>query len=502
MFFKLLSLASLLLLASNCALYAYKPQASLRGWKEDTYEDKKCTWAKISFDQDVTDDFAHQFFTSFKSINPTLTIPRLRRYVANIFFIDILPFITQEELQDIIDQMNQKFIFKLKEESFSAVSPSSSSSSSHQDCSLTQEEADRARRAKIQSIMMNSAMQSHKASTSHSTQKSMHIPQSVPMELTSREALEKYVQENIPGARFKEIEDSEVEEALANGPEIIQRIIKRINLGYFPKNRKNLVLFGLPGTGKTTLTRAIAKKCDIPCLFFAAGQIATAFQASAEQSIHNMFAAALKYGKPCIIVIDELGILIKQQSNQNSHLKTIIDSLWLEIDHADNSNVIVMFTLNSREDLPAPLEDRVTEISIELPTQEQRERAIAYHLTKIQDQWKLTLEDGITPNKISRMTDEFSHRDIENMIPEAVGHAIECDCKFIEKKHIVDAVHIIESQPNRKKARIKYKKECEANKKLYDAKKKAKKEAECARIWNEDSFIGLVSNMASKCVIQ
>ncbi|MDR3551341.1 MAG: ATP-binding protein [Candidatus Babeliales bacterium] len=278
---------------------------------------------------------------------------------------------------------------------------------------------------------------------------------------------------SIPGARSSDIDDSLAEEVLDSCPAEINKVVARIKKGIFRDIEKDIVLFGVPGTGKSTIAKAIAKECNIPCLIFDAGKISTSYMNSGSMALKQIFSVALEYGKPCIVVFDELESLTKKHTNANSPEGDILISLWQEIDRVNNSNVVVILNMNSKKDLPGQMTGRTTEVHVPLPTYAQRERAFSFHLSEQKERWNLSYEDDIEimADNLAQITHDFSQRDIKSLIIKATGNAvISGDSKLVVMQDFLAAITIIEKDSKRYEER-------EKETWLYDAKKYCKDNA-------------------------
>jgi len=307
------------------------------------------------------------------------------------------------------------------------------------------------------------------ANSAHGQEKFINLDDVV----NNRVLLEEYAMAYIPGARSAEIDADLATEVIESSPEEIRKIIARIKKGVFRDIEKNVVLFGVPGTGKTTIAKAMGHECDMPCLLFDASKISTTYMNSGEESLKNIFALARSYGRPCIIAIDELEVLIKKHANANGHESAILIALWQEIDKASDSKIVVIVNMNSKKDMPAQMNDRTTEVYIPLPNEQQRCRAFVYHLQQQDELFYFDYEDEIPAlaRKLAGITHDFSQRDIKSMVIKATADAAIADYeKVVTMQDFKAAIKIIEKDASRKEERAK-------GTWLYDTKKYCKENA-------------------------
>lgn len=107
---------------------------------------------------------------------------------------------------------------------------------------------------------------------------------------------------------------------------VIKQYIKRFSKKYgavFADGRggsleRGILLFGLPGTGKTMMARAIATEVNANFLFVKASDLKDRFHGETEKKIQELFNEAARLSKendkPSIIFIDEIETLIPSRS--------------------------------------------------------------------------------------------------------------------------------------------------------------------------------------------
>lgn len=171
-------------------------------------------------------------------------------------------------------------------------------------------------------------------------------------------------------------------------PALVQNIIQTLkNPTRFAKKRygrleKNLILHGPPGTGKTTVAQIIAKETGRRLFGKNAGTFQTVYQASEVASLKNLFDTAKRYGKPCIVFIDEIDGIMSQLSHtskqdNNKTLKALIGHLD-EI--KGNTNIYVIATTNYLSKLDRANADRFFAVEMPAPKDVARKKIIKKYL--------------------------------------------------------------------------------------------------------------------------
>ena len=152
---------------------------------------------------------------------------------------------------------------------------------------------------------------------------------------------------------------------------------------------RGLLLIGAPGTGKTSLARAIARACGVKFVVASAAKWQSAGALDAHlREMRADFSEARRYA-PAILFIDELDSIGSREnlSGQNAVYQTdVINALLEEIQGIDSSgSVIVIGATNYVEKIDPALRragrlDQVVEIP--LPNIESLEQIFGYHLAR------------------------------------------------------------------------------------------------------------------------
>ncbi len=266
---------------------------------------------------------------------------------------------------------------------------------------------------------------------------------------------------NIPGTRPLNIDESLSAQILETCPDKIKETISGIKQNLFwNDNEKNIILHGMPGTGKTSIAQAIAIECQIPCLFFNTGSISTVYANSGVQNLDKIFEHAKGLEKnlkqPCFVILDELEALTRKHRNENSNESNILISFWQELDRLKNSKVAFIGTMNSIEDLPAQITSRTSMIKIPLPEEKHRDAIASYYLKAKKDKHKILYPGSITGAYLAQQTKGFSHRDLQNVVARATTAAmlapaeLDKNNKTVDGKFFIAAIKEIKADPARK----------------------------------------------------
>lgn len=175
-----------------------------------------------------------------------------------------------------------------------------------------------------------------------------------------------------------------------------------------------LLLYGLPGTGKTFFAKAVAGELGIPFYVLHADQIKGSKLGESEKAIAELFAAA-RSNPMSVIFIDETNDILPARSEQNVHevTKSVENIILQEVDGIESGSKNP-FLLIGATNYPGNLDDaalsRFTKrVEVGLPDSNTR-RAILERELK---QMKLQFEDAAF-DFLAERTAGFSCRDIVN----------------------------------------------------------------------------------------
>jgi AAA+ superfamily predicted ATPase len=215
-----------------------------------------------------------------------------------------------------------------------------------------------------------------------------------------------------------------VKDIIAAAPTAVKKII--INLLYPPKNRaalpKRLLLCGKPGTGKTTLAKAIAYACGYDYYLVEAPFLLNEYKNSGPQNLLREIYPLLTAGRPVVVILDELTELTDRYKKENDSDATVAAALWILLDScAQFDNVFFIGTSNkAKKDLPAQLQSRFDEdiVMIHMPHAAARKRMLQHHLKG--ERHKI---DAAFLYYLVKKTDGRSAREIEKLVFKAIQFA-------------------------------------------------------------------------------
>ena len=196
---------------------------------------------------------------------------------------------------------------------------------------------------------------------------------------------------------------------------------------------KNILFYGLPGTGKTMLVKALANELDVPLYLVKATSLIGEHVGDASSKIHDLFKKASE-NAPSIIFIDEIDAIALHRSFQalRGDVSEIVNSLLTEMDGIEeNKAVITIGATNNQTSLDLAVRSRFEEeIEFKLPNDDERLTIIENNLKTMPLSYDLDLE------RMVKLTKGLSGRDLkEKILKTSLHNAISNDSDIITMKN-------------------------------------------------------------------
>lgn len=201
---------------------------------------------------------------------------------------------------------------------------------------------------------------------------------------------------------------------------------------------KNILFYGLPGTGKTMLVKALANELEVPLYLIKATSLIGDHVGDSASKIHDLFKKASENAS-AIIFIDEIDAIALHRSFQSlrGDVSEIVNSLLTEMDGIiENTSVITIAATNNPSSLDYAVRSRFEEeIEFKLPKDDERLAILENNLKTMPLDYNLDLE------KIVKLTKGLSGRDIkEKILKTALHNAIANDSEKITMTNINYAI--------------------------------------------------------------
>ena len=197
---------------------------------------------------------------------------------------------------------------------------------------------------------------------------------------------------------------------------------------------KNILFYGLPGTGKTMLVKALANELEVPLYLIKATSLIGDHVGDSASKIHDLFKKASENAS-AIIFIDEIDAIALHRSFQSlrGDVSEIVNSLLTEMDGIiENTSVITIAATNNPSSLDYAVRSRFEEeIEFKLPEDNERKEIFKRNIET------LPLECNVDIEKLVKLSKNMSGRDIkEKILKTALHHAIASDKDIVDMEDI------------------------------------------------------------------
>jgi SpoVK/Ycf46/Vps4 family AAA+-type ATPase len=183
---------------------------------------------------------------------------------------------------------------------------------------------------------------------------------------------------------------------------------------------------GVPGCGKSAISKALANEWNMNLLTVQATDLKGSLVGESEAKVHRLLETA-KAAAPIIVFVDEAEKLLgKSEGIHDGGAHDAVLGQFLSFMQEDDSGVFFVFTANNMEKFAPELIDRFEgRFFIDLPTADERKEILRIHLKRLnQDIEKYDV------NELVRASKDFSGRNIEQSIEEAMTIAFDDDRKL------------------------------------------------------------------------
>lgn len=182
---------------------------------------------------------------------------------------------------------------------------------------------------------------------------------------------------------------------------------------------KNILFYGMPGTGKTMLAQALANELNINIQMIKATSLIGSHVGDGASQIHELYKQA-RIKKPTLIFIDEIDAIALERKYQSlrGDVTEIVNALLTEMDGIeDNENVITICATNNPSLLDYAVRSRFEEeIEFTLPDDNDRLAILSKNMET------LPLECIFNIDSFVEKTKGFSGRDIKHKVLKTALH--------------------------------------------------------------------------------
>ncbi len=220
------------------------------------------------------------------------------------------------------------------------------------------------------------------------------------------------------------LEYIEVEESMKDigGLDVLKEWLRTRKLGFLPEARKvgieppkGVLVFGIPGTGKSLAAKATSKEFGLPLLRWDLSKMFGKYVGESEERTRLALKTAEAIA-PVILWIDEIDKMLGGGADTHEVTRRIM-GIFLTWRQETKAPIFVFATANDFHVLNSAMfrKGRFDEIFfVDLPSQEERKQIFAVHLRKRgENPARFDLDE------LARLTDGYSGAEIEQVIIEA-----------------------------------------------------------------------------------
>jgi transitional endoplasmic reticulum ATPase len=199
---------------------------------------------------------------------------------------------------------------------------------------------------------------------------------------------------------------------------------------------KGMLLYGIPGTGKTLLAKAVATESGVNFISVKGPSLISKYVGESERAIREVFKTA-KQASPTILFFDEIDSVVPRRgsSSTDAHVtERVISQFLTEMDGIEELKGVVVLAATNRLDLidPALLRSGRFDLLLELPKPDGGAR---------EEIWKIHTRNKPLDKDV----------DLKKMAEESEGH-VGADIEFVCRKAAMLAIReYIENQKSKTK---------------------------------------------------
>ncbi len=241
---------------------------------------------------------------------------------------------------------------------------------------------------------------------------------------------------HVPGVRFADVAaNEEAMESLRDVLSFIQSPERYRRFGaHVPRG---VLLYGMPGTGKTLMAKALAGEAGVPFFAVNGADFVEMYVGVGASRVRALFKEARKAGR-AVVFFDEIDAIGKKRDNRSDEREQTLNALLSEMSGFGQSDGVVVLAATNRVDtldealLRAGRFDR--QIEVPLPGLEERLRILEVHARQ------KPLAADVSLGELAQQTALFSGAKLECLVNEAPILSATREAEAIEARDLSAAL--------------------------------------------------------------
>ena len=221
---------------------------------------------------------------------------------------------------------------------------------------------------------------------------------------------------------------------------------------------KGVLLYGIPGTGKTLLAKAVASESEANFISIKGPELLSKWVGESEKGVREVFRKA-KQTAPTVIFFDEIDSIASTRSGNDTDsgvTKRVVNQLLTEMDGLEELEDVAITAATNRPDIIDPGLMRPgrfdRHIKVDTPSEEARIAIFEVH-TK-----DMPLASDVDLKKLAKSTDGYVGADIEAVCREAAMLTLRNDIEASEipNKYFKEAIEKVKPAENADEQLVQY----------------------------------------------
>ncbi|MFQ3307903.1 MAG: transitional endoplasmic reticulum ATPase [Candidatus Nanohaloarchaea archaeon] len=182
---------------------------------------------------------------------------------------------------------------------------------------------------------------------------------------------------------------------------------------------KGILMYGLPGTGKTLLAKAVASESNSNFISIKGPEVFSKYVGESEEAVREIFKKARQVA-PCILFIDEIDSIAPRRGSRGSDSGVgdrVVNQLLTELDGIESLEGVTVIAATNRPDMIDPAIMRPGRIDrtmeVEIPDFEARKKIFEVHTED------MPLADDVDLEELAEKAKNYVGSDIESICREA-----------------------------------------------------------------------------------